>query len=127
MRSIAVLTVVSLLLAGGILAHADDGSAPWPGNMSGGLSSDPQPQMESDVIGCAAICLAGNCTETRLIECACSGGQVKCRYYGCVSNPWWMIWWPCDCEYYIVSTGLPCTPGDPVPEVAYQERFSERE
>jgi hypothetical protein len=114
MRSTAL--AFGLVLVLGLIGAAEDGSVAWPTEERGVGDVAPEAM---DVVLCAILCGAGGCDiPGTQLDCTCSGGRVCCLYYRCLQSPWWKFWEPCYCGTEIECTGIPCTPGQPIPESA---------
>ncbi len=134
-----VFLVLGMLVVLGLVALANDGSVPWPQEASSEGSdalvapatgpwsiaddgSVPYPvDAEATSILCpiwavALCCLISGCEyyPGTFLGCWCTAeGWVACMYYRCFD-----LWYPpcCYCGHEIVYPGIPCTPGDPVPQ-----------
>ena len=116
MRNKALLLVACLImLAGGLSGEAKDGSVPWP-------VTTPTGEVEAlpfwvDPVLCAFNCGSDNCDfDGTFLGAICSGGEVLHYYWMCVLSSGWNPLTPCECDTVIEHTGIPCTPGDPIPE-----------
>jgi len=112
------LMAVGLILLIGLAGVAKDGSAPWPVGMPPG-ETEALPFWVGSVL-CAFACGSGNCDfNGTFIGATCTGGEVLHYYWMCVLTSGWNPFDPpCECDTVIEYTGIPCTPGNPIPEAA---------
>jgi hypothetical protein len=117
MLSIGLLTVVGNCAV--IAQSSADGSVAWPA----AAKAEPGDIEAASPITCAVACSilfypVGCTIPGTQLDCVCTGGHVCCSYYRCLESPWWKFWQPCYCGVEIECTGIPCTPGQPIPESA---------
>jgi hypothetical protein len=128
---------LGLVLVLGLIGAAGDGSVTWRALDDGSVAWPTGEQVDRDgaeaaspitcAIACSVLYYAVGCDiPGTQLDCVCSGGQVCCLYYRCLENPWWMFWKPCYCGTEMECTGIPCTPGQPIPEYAPRDLRARR-